>query len=284
MKTNAIIRIIIHTIVFLLLLGILTGCIMMGGFPFRFFGSSLSGGTVSSTGRFPADQIRDIEIEWVAGSVTIQPGETDQILIRESSNHDKDDTMVWKHHGNKLTIHYTDRIALFGTTAHSKDLVITVPADWICGELSIDHASADLNIYSLNADTADLDGASGTYDLRDCHFDELDIDTASGDIRYSGTLKTLSCDAVSADLVCVFENVPRSIDMDGVSGNLDVTLPADCGFRVDMDALSGEFSSDFDTRSDDGDYLYGNGGCETSVDGISGSVIIRKADTENAPS
>ena len=107
--------------------------------------------------------------------------------------------------------------------------------------------------------------------------DKLDLDTASGNVRFTGGLQQLDCDAVSADIILKLTNVPGRLDMDTVSGDLDVTLPADAGFTVSMDTLSSDFESDFETTTRNGSYIAGNGRCRIDVDAMSGDVIIRKS-------
>ena len=95
-------------------------------------------------------------------------------------------------------------------------------------------------------------------------------------IWFQGSLLRLECDAVSADITLELTNVPNTLDLDGVSGGLDVTLPAEAGFTVTMETLSGDFESDFDTTQRNGSYVSGNGRCRIDVDGMSGDVTIRK--------
>lgn len=289
MKTNAIVRIILYSLAILVLLGILTtgiaiGMFMVdtdfsiGGFTVNLGGNINVEGTASSSGTADADQIERISIEWAAGSITIQPGEVENIQFSETGSFDEENAMVWNQSGKTLEIKYCQPKIFFGISYNgsAKDLLITVPMDWICENLSIDAAAARVEISAMQIDTLDFDGASGTFTLDNCTVDQLDIDTASGDVHFTGTLRELDCDAASADIVCVLDNTPDRIDMDMASGDLDLTLPEDCGFTVSMDGLSTDFSSDFATTSRNGNHIYGDGRCKITVDGMSGDVIIRK--------
>ena len=68
-----------------------------------------------------------------------------------------------------------------------------------------------------------------------------------------------------------------------MSGDLDLTLPGDAGFALSMNAMSSDFTTDFDTVMKNGNYVCGNGHCRINVDAMSGDVIIRR-DTEAAAS
>ena len=105
----------------------------------------------------------------------------------------------------------------------------------------------------------------------------MDIDTASGDIRYTGTIESVSCSAASADLNLVLANTPKTIAMDCASGNMNITLPSDTGFVIRMDSLSGRYYSEFPATLSGSDYIYGNGRCEIEMDSLSGDIKIYTA-------
>ena len=301
MKTNAIIRIVLFSLVILVLVSILVGGIALREYGFS-RASSLRRGAedVSALSTESAEhhtednphnshssaqpvsgKIQDISIDWASGTITIRPGDTDEILYEETGNFDSAYAMVAKVSGSKLTIQYCKDSSIlkggfsFGGSLH-KDLTITVPRNWVCRELEIDVASADLDIRELTIQEFDFDGASGKCALTDCAVGELSLDTASGDVTVSGTLDTLDCDSASAKLQLELKNTPRSIDVDTASGSLTMTLPSDCGFTVSLDALSGRFSSDFATTTQSGHHIYGDGSCKINVNSMSGNVTIRK--------
>lgn len=298
MKTNAIVRIIIWSLVILVLVGLMTASL---GESVSFRNVSLSypdreveryrddmepsvSNTVSdgNAAAVKADQVRELSIEWVAGDITLLPVEgTDQIRFEEEAVDNEKYRMVYKLSGNDLKILFCkDSISFssFGLDmdeSFSKDLIIQVPADWICDTLELDVASANLKIHDLTIREVDFDGASGTCDFYNCQVRSLDMDTASGDVTFGGTLDILDFDAASASFTGVFENVPQSIDMDGMSGNLDITLPETAGFTASMAGMSSDFSSDFETTIYNGNYVSGDGRCRINMEGMSCDLYIR---------
>lgn len=271
---------ILRLILFLVLLGLLAASAIG-----LLFGSNLmtgiSGEFNTSEGSVNAADIRQLEIEWVSGSITIQTADTDTITFTENYYADDAKPMVWKQSGDKLILQFQESgfsISLFGNNTVSKDLTVTVPADWSCDELSIDSVSAEINAAGLVCDTMDLNNVSGTCSFEDCMVQELELETVSGKVTYTGILDSLDCDSVSADCEIHAQNSPSQIDLDGVSCDLILYLPEGCGFTVDTDSASGDFESDFSTTSKNGKYIYGDGSCKISADSVSGDIIIRKAD------
>ena len=290
MKTNTIIRIVLFSLAILLLVGLLIGG-FVAGFAFR----NLSGiaenmiqhfeadepvqtGDVKFVASYDAADIRDIEIEWVCGSIAILPTSTDNLItISETEVSKEQYRMKYRLSGSKLIIEFDDTDVYFGLSFDtSKDLLICVPKNWTCNTLEIETASARVDVSDISIREFDFDGASGRCNIENCAVGELDVDTASGDITFTGTLDILDCDAASANCRITVTNTPRQIEIDTASGDLDLTLPEDCGFTCSMQTMSGSFSSDFDTKSHNNSHIHGDGSCRINVDAMSGDVTIRK--------
>lgn len=294
MKRNAIVRIVLFSIALLVLMSILgvglaAKYYMFDGLPFVMEGSLDDDSSVSKTPAplaadedtvsttFDAADIQELDIEWVAGYITIVPQpEATQITVTEPKQTQDKYQMLCFQKGRKLEIQFWQQDLAVHTTDISKDLIITVPEDWVCQELSIESASANVSVTDLTIGNVEFDGASGVCIFADCTVDKMDMDTASGDIHFAGSLDVLECDAMSANCNLVFSNCPSRIEMSSMSGDLDLTLPQDCGFTAKVDAVSSDFSSDFETTNANGRHIYGDGSCRINVDGMSGGVTIRK--------
>lgn len=300
MKTNAITRIIVWSIVIVLLCAVL-----FAGLNFRTFsrwraslrtGNDSSGSSsVSNTdtskdpspevldtnaaASVPSSSVREIEIDWVSGSIQILPADVTEITFTESEVSDSRYAMVWKQKNEKLSIEFCAEHTFSGFGSWNvlkKDLLIQVPRDWVCDSLEVDTASTTLEVTGLTIREVEVDSASGEYVFTDCTVDEFDLDTVSGDVRFTGKLNSMDCDAASASVYTVLENVPKQINMDIGSGDLDITLPEDAGFTLTMDTMTNHFTSEFTTTSRNGSFICGDGGCRIKVDGMSGNVTIRK--------
>lgn len=295
MKNNAIVRIVIWSIVILLLLGLLISAIGAFAYTNNLLNYSRndtvelqednSGNHVLPSGTeitVSADEIRDLNIEWVAGTIEIRPDDVENITFSETEVSDSKYALVWKQKGSDLSIQFCKDSTIdfsFGITVNNvveKDLTITVPRDWICDSLDIDAASTNLIVSDLTIREVDFDGASSTYEFENCIVDSFDMDGASCDMDFSGTLYELDFDGASGSIRAVLNNIPSRIDMDGMSSDLDITLPENAGFTVSMSAMSSDFSSDFETVSKNGNYVCGDGRCRINVDAMSGDVTIRK--------
>lgn len=334
MRKNAIIRIVLFSVIAILLIGLLVAGIVFSRIPFRyfdehrdryvqnidgddpdhgFFGGDgwgnhifgdhdwddhvsddhdwddrifgdhdwddrMTGGNVSSTGSVNASQVSELEIQWVAGSITIVPGDTEQIEF--SGTPDAEWPMVWKQVGNKLMIQFCeDHVhSPFGKNHHdySKDLVVTVPKSWTPREVQIDAVSANVDVSDLTMTEVEVSSASGICEFRNCVADSFSVDTMSGNITFSGSIGELECNAASADCTIVASQVPRGISMESMSGDIDLTLPETAGFTVEMENLKGDLNTDFAVTKRGRIYTYGDGSCQIEMSALSGNVTIHK--------
>lgn len=281
MKTNALIRIIIFSLILVILLGILVAGLGIGAFVTN-VDSWVSDVTViggnRGSGSVEAGQIRNLDIDWVSGSVNIQPGDTDQILFSEDADLPQGEQMVWKQSGDTLSIQFCATNFSIFSSSRSKDLTVTVPQSWNCIDLDISTTSASVNVTGVTAEELELENVSGSCYFSGCSVEELSVNTVSGNVEYYGNLgKSAECSTVSADCTLAPANAPRELSLDSVSGNLILYLPPDCGFTASMDSVSGGISSEFFTNSQNGKHTHGDGYCRIALDSVSGDLAIHKA-------
>ena len=293
MKVNAIIRIVVFSLAIVILSGILVGvldqnCYLEDGKLHHYKNAANDKiESVLNQDTFPTD-IHNIEIEWVAGSITIQPDEHAQsIHVTEQSHAGAEYETVIKQSGRTLKIQFCEdsmKFPSFGLDVNfSKDLTITVPADWNCNTIEIDAAATEVDIHNIQMNELDFDGASGNLILDNCSIVEMEIDTASGDVEFSGTLKDLNFDAASARFRGEFFQMPNQLNMKTMSGDLDIVLPDYCPFTCELDTISGSFDTDFATTRENDIYIHGNkdNACHIKISAMSGDVSILKGITEN---
>ena len=235
-------------------------------------------GTDSGTRR-ASHEITELEIDWVSGSVTIQPGDTDVIL-------DSKYAMVATESEHKLKIDFCEDSVAKGFEFHigmnlnasspKKDLTVTVPRNWECTELTIENVSAPVSLSGLSVGELEYDGVSGTFTLTDCTVTDLSADTVSGGISFSGTLEEADLDTTSGSIQMTLSDPAKSIEVDSVSGGVDIAYPDNCGFTARFDAVSGKFSSEIGVTASNGTYISGDGSCRIRMDSVSGGMRIHR--------
>ncbi len=182
------------------------------------------------------DGIEMIDIEWVNGNVDLQYYDGDTIYIEESASNDKH-PMTYKVDNRTLYIcEFSNNSKAAFKNKTNKDLTVKLPSDFKVYELSMDIVSANVTASQLNTN-------------------ELEMNSVSGNTHIS------------------FKEQPRSIEMDTVSGDIQLVLPEDItGYSISKDSVSGSVNT-----NDFGNALnYGDGYTRIELDSVSGNLTVEK--------
>lgn len=273
MKRNAIIRIVLFSLIAFVLL-----CVLLSGLGLSSFAKPVSSRTVSvqSTGEeheFAPGEVSEIFISWASGDIDIQPADQDTVTVSEERSGGS--SMVVRHRGSTLEIEAGESKWGIGFgKSTQKDLTVRVPRDWLCQRLEVSVASADVSVENMSVTSVALNTASGDCAFTDCAVEKMQVNTASGDLDYIGTLQRLEWKGASADCNLRLSDAPASIEMNTASGELNLFLPDNCGFTLDRSSLSGAFQSDFATTTENDKVVCGDGACQITFSGLSGNINI----------
>lgn len=275
MKGKAIARIVLFSMIALVLL-----CVLLAGLGLSSFAKPVSSRIVSvqSTGsehEFSPGEVSALFISWASGDIDIQPADQDTVTVIEERSGGS--SMVVRHLGSTLEIEAGESKwgLVFGKSTQ-KDLSIRVPRDWLCQSLEISAAAAGIWVDGLPITNVVLNTASGNCVFTDCTVEKMQVNAVSGDLDYSGVLKKLELKGASADCNLWLSDAPATIEMNTASGDLNLTLPDNCGFTLNRSSLSGAFQSDFATTTENDRIVCGDGACQITFSSFSGDINIRK--------
>lgn len=296
MKRNAVIRIILYSLV-VLILGFILFINLFAFFPNRHtaptersYAQSMPVSVTQPVDATVADDsgiheeflpVNRIEINWAAGSITLMPENIGNFEITERvvSGNPKPMRTVVK--DGKLILDYSDEVGLSVKALGSKDLTVLVPMNWMGTKLKINAASASVDLQRLRIGDVEINTASGNCNSSECDFDKLEVNAASADVSFTGHLRDFECEGVSGNAYLTLDSAPQKISMESVSGQLYLNLPEGCGFTVERESLSGKFSCDVATNQLGGHHIYGDGTCRIELEGLSTALNIHHADSEH---
>lgn len=224
---------------------------------------------------FDASEVKKLHIEWVSGNVTLKTADQHNVTFRV----DGDSALPFSYQlsGNELDLRYPADNALWKPAWGSKNLTVTVPQSWYARETNIDVVSAVVEVDGLSTEELKLDTTSGPINASGLCCDQIVASTVSGNVSLEGTAEELKLDTTSGRCQAELDERVREIELDSVSGELELILPESLGFEAEVDTVSGSFRSDIPTTaSSKGVYTCGNGECGISVDTVSGSITIQK--------
>lgn len=237
--------------------------------------------------------INSIDIDWVAGEVTVRQHDGAQIVVTEYAQRELRDNERFRVRtdGDTLEIDFYER-GLRLRNVPPKRLQVLVPRELSEGmrELEIDSVSGAITVEGINAERFDVESISGEINANGA-FQRVDLNSVSGAINFvstaestridsesiSGTINItgafdrVDVDTVSGSVTISSTIVPSSVDISSVSGGITIYLPDTDAISVNHSSVSGRLSSDIP-------HTTGGRDAQIQVSTVSGSTSIRVLD------
>lgn len=246
----------------------------------------------SADGRYtiPANGVKEVSIDWLAGDITIEPYDGTDIILEETSSapFTENSSLDYTFRTDELNISYgpTQLGLSLGNPSldASKELHILLPSTVKLSDLSIDSASSNVSIQGVSPLELDVNTVSGNLNVANAVIGGLSFDSASGGVTITDSnVQEIDADTVSGSLDASVMVCPMEVSFSTSSGDITLTLPADSQFRLSLDTASGQINSDFQGVYQGNIYMVGTGFGEFEVDSISGSVNIHQAASPFGP-
>lgn len=252
-------------------------------------------GSYSVGGASIPGNIKNIEVDWISGSVEIIPNEGGDIEFFESEKKLRDEQKLhYLVDGDTLIIKFC-RSGRWNFRNAKKDLTMKLPKGFNFDNIRLNGVSSNVSASALNAKELIIDNVSGSIVLGDSNItDRLELSSVSGDIiaknicggaelmcnTVSGKMDIstdalkFSAESISGSISLDFSSIPEEGKADSVSGKISVALPAETGFRLAAESLSGKVSSDFKMQIEGDEYICGDAESSFEFSTISGNIEI----------
>jgi len=243
--------------------------------------------TISQTQQIPVKGYDEFEFSSVSADMDIVYADTDTITVelKGSYRSGKGQVELRKEtSGDKVHIyvHYPKRTGLFSW--NETELTITMPMDIDKSDLTFNSVSGEVDIPSgLQVRNISINSTSGDVQADDVQCEEFKYGNVSGDLDLTGYIsERISVDTVSGNTDIRLYGQTENIDVNGVSGDVKITLEKDIDFTFDFDTVSGDFNCEIPVYSQGGrndrsgytdtnantvcsgttTYMDGDGGCD----------------------
>ena len=261
-----------------------------------------------------ADNLKELTIDWIGGSVIVELTDNDILQIRETSSTTISEKYALRYgvSGGKLRIQACQKN--FIGKLPKKDLVVSLPCslsdalheckiDTVSAsiaaeglrldELEVNTVSGKVELSGMIAEEAGIDTVSGPVFLLDSQAKSLRIDSVSGKIKVNGDVKKIKTSSVSGPIECnldgckeiransvsgevalILTKTPKTLKVDTTSGEVRIALPSDASCAIHMDTMSGKLYLN-DEAVGAKQLTLGEGTAEFDIDTMSGNVFIR---------
>ena len=251
----------------------------------------------AATNAVITDEIDEIEINWISGSVKIETYDGDGIKIAETSSLDKKSDSIGEATENKtlseslkmrylsedgkLTVQFCKsglKVRSSAVSKLEKELTVYVPAGREFKLINANTVSAGLYMNGVTAELIRCDAVSAANKLVGCKANEIKVNTVSGDTEI--TTKDVLCKttfkSVSGDLTAEAEGIA---DLDVSCTSADVILnvtKADFTLKLTGVTASLEANGINYEKTEEKAYKFGDGSGKITVDGVSAKVSVKQ--------
>ena len=242
----------------------------------------------------PTANIDTVDVRWVAGEVRVTPHDGENIIIIESAQRElrSNETLRYAVSGSTLRIDFRES-GTFRGRMPAKNLEILVPrtlsesmellrVDTVSNEIIVTDitaqslrssaTSARVNVSGTFNDV-NLNNVSGNITLNNlAENSRVEVDTVSGSTDLTGRFRTINVSKVSGSTSVESAILPYSLNITGVSGRVDIRVPADDGsIAVNHSAVSGRLTSEIPMTTQ-------GGNAQFRISTVSGNTTILPLD------
>ena len=231
-------------------------------------------GYVSETFSVEPARVREIEVDWLGGSVMVVLTDDDSLSFAEMAYQDvpEEQRLSYALDGDTLKIDFC-RSGHLLSSSPEKQLVLSIPRSLTLEKFEADTTAAAVNVTGLHTQTVDISTVSGGVDLAAEAY-EIDISTTGGCAAVDADFYQLDFSAVSGSLTLTMQRAAE-VDAETVSGGVTIHLPpSSYGFALDFETVSGTPEIAFDANGGDGHWTYGDKASTLNIDTASGNLSL----------
>lgn len=222
------------------------------------------------------EDITDIEVHWLSGSVTVTSTLNETVYVQEDYTGENEDyRLYYRVDGSKLIIQpcrSSSWWSLFrkgGLNLPSKALNLSIPQS--LRELEIVTVSADVNLHCDGVPQIEVETTSGKLYGANVTAEELEVKSVSGAVDlYAVQVQSIELNTVSGKMEVNCASVPQEVQLESVSGDLILSLPKGAHCDTTLDSTSGDVVTK--------DYTFGDKArCIITAHTVSGNVFLQDA-------
>ena len=222
---------------------------------------------IDTTKEFGKESIKAINVETVSTDVNIITTKEDKIKVRFYGNSNSKKAAPYLKtfaNGDNLDVSIKYRVNIFSININIKTkLDIYVPENYkkdlkintTSGNVNIrnlqldkfkfDTTSGDAKINSLTANETIFEGTSGKVNVKSLLSKKNEFNTTSGDTKIENITGDILGKSVSGYFKFDYKDVNNDINIDTISGDVELKLPKKSEFKLDFDSTSGDLKNDF---------------------------------------
>ena len=248
-------------------------------------GWALLSGPYSVAGDYShgATGVESLNINWVAGEVTVKPYDGSDFKITESAQRAlaEDEKLQISESGGELTIRYARSSNLLRLPPKKLEVLVPRALSENLGALSADTVSSSVVIEGVGADALKVHSTSGRIGISNCAARALNVKSTSGSLTVAGVQADSMSIGSTSGAIHVSGSSAKTLDCSTTSGRIDASGAFD---SVKQGSMSGRLSLDNSAPASDLEADSASGAMEltgaferVNAKSVSGRLDIRSA-------
>ena len=233
---------------------------------------------LESVGEYsPTGEVRELKIDWVAGTVRVVEGSVARITVRQVAVGEAATVnFYYRMNGKMLSVAFAKN----GTKVRNmtKDLVVTVPKGTVLDKVDVSATSATVKVELDALDTLAVEAVAGGVDCKINALGRAEICTTSAGATLFAQAQKVKMETVSGTLNFATKHSLGELSLQSTSGAVNITLPTDASFTLVADTTSGKISTGpFACTVSGKRYIAGTGEATINATTVSGNVTLKAA-------
>ena len=225
------------------------------------------------------ETIRNLDIDYYEGNVSVVSGNSDIAFIKETTNKKIEDKLkvhTWVE-GDTLHVKYCAAAKNLSFNNLQKSLEITVPEKAKLDDVVIDASEGDVDV-SCSAKDYNIDASEGNVNLtQNGESNSMVIDASEGNVKVDAQkVKEFEVDASEGNCELRFAEAPAKTSVDASEGDVTLYLPDNSDITAELNISEGDFNSELPFSKKGDKYICGNGTSKMTIDTSEGNVNVKK--------
>lgn len=251
------------------------------------------GGNEYAQGNASYRGVREIHVDWIAGSVNVVSAAVDEVHIEEENPRGGLIMCSFLNADGVLDIRFAKNGSkLFNHLRLAKTLTVTIPTGIKLSALLCSAVAASITCTAVECGNLDLASTSGGICAQNAKssyctvnnvsgassvsgsFGILTAKSVSGAVKFDGYVDKCSMKTVSSGISAKFGSQPSSIVAKTTSGGVKLKFDNPPDMTVIAKSVSGKFTSSLLCTQTKDCRVYGNGAAEVTIKTVSGGISI----------
>ena len=204
---------------------------------------------INESEKITIEEINEIRINLLNEDISIESYSEETLDLKltghYSTRYSESPGIIYNKAGGILTITINkSKDKIIGFNSENINLYVKIPKNY-SGDLEIKTVSGDSEIKGIKIDKLKLESVSGDIYINNLENNYAEYKSVSGDIEIINSKRTNKIKTISGDIEMINQEIENNLDINTVSGDIDLNLFENSNINLDFSSTSGDLRNSF---------------------------------------